>query len=328
MNKKISIAVGAAAFAALGGVAVAADLNIINNTENYADPGNATGFLPIFVDECSATANATSTSSGTVTMMQAMSTTGVAACAAHGNHAMAGAAAGTFFAGVEFVVPFNNTENSGYSTLLDPGFDNGLFNTDGTSYFSGLNLGWSTIADADANLGGTPDIPMGMPTTASANQRNEWIDQIVVGYVISTDAGTGAVELKQNFRSELSWVGGASDVSLAKVAVDQRLEQQVNLLDPGVAFEASRQTFQQAIGTLGGSATTQPDTTPGTENGLAQLVSQDIEGYLFSCLNCDTPSLIASGGSHAWTPTNAGDYSFVPYTSQWHSVPSIVHAPN
>ncbi|MDH5528014.1 MAG: hypothetical protein OEY97_11990 [Nitrospirota bacterium] len=321
ISRHLSIAMGAAAAAAISGGATAADLGTVNGTASYADPAVAASFLPAFLASCAAPAGGTSTASDTITMHMAGP-----ACSAHGNRALMAAAEGRFFQGAAFVVPFGNTENSGYSTLTDPGFDNGLFDAVTGSYFNGLNLAWVTQADADRNQGGSPSLPMGAPTTTTANQRTEWVDQLLLGYVTSIDTnGVPDDRLNQEFASGLSWMGGLDPAS-AKAVIDQRLAQQVAL--GGEALQASRQTFQQAIRTLssGSSATTSPDLAMGNATDLAQMVAQDVEGYLFSCLNCDTAARIGSGGSHAFAPAD-WEYAFVPYVSNWNTVPTITRPP-
>ncbi|MDH5528287.1 MAG: hypothetical protein OEY97_13405 [Nitrospirota bacterium] len=153
--------------------------------------------------------------------------------------------------------------------------------------------------------------------------REQWIDQTVVGYVTSLDKDTGAKELTQNFRSQITFEPVTPIGPDLLTYVDQRLEQSVEL---GQAqFTAERQTFQQAFQVQSRLVAFQNPVSL----QWGQLVSQDVEGYLFTCVNCDTPELIASGGSHAFDPYVTTDQiTFIPYTSQWHSVPSIVHAPN
>ncbi|MDH5525882.1 MAG: hypothetical protein OEY97_01075 [Nitrospirota bacterium] len=153
--------------------------------------------------------------------------------------------------------------------------------------------------------------------------RDHWIDQTVVGYVTSLDKDTAAEELTQNFRSQVSFDTDPLPISTINYThVDQRLEQSVVL---GMAeFEASRQTFQQAFQT---TAMADFFWSP-VSRDVSQLVSQDVEGYLFSCFNCDTPELVASGGSHAFDPwLTADEITFIPYSSSWHTVPTFTHAP-
>lgn len=156
------------------------------------------------------------------------------------------------------------------------------------------------------------------------SNRDMWIDQTVVGYVTSLDKDTAAEELAQNFSSQITFDVPPTDIStLNYTLLDQRLDQSVEL---GQAeFEASRQTFQQAFRSR--SADNFYFGTP-VDYDASQLVSQDVEGYLFSCMNCDTPELVGSGGSHAFLPPLTSDQiDFIPYWSNWHTVPTITHAP-
>jgi hypothetical protein len=349
MNRKISIAIGTAAAVAFTGAAMASDLVTINSSEGYTAIGSE-AFLPGFLrNDCghqdgSATYGFISGS-----------------CPEHGQTMVSLAANGGFWTGGDAVPVHENNEASGYQMLYGIGdaFDNGLFRTDGTSYFSGLTLGWDTVGDA---LNNGPDLPMGAPTTSGANEREQWIDQTVIGYVetkLDTDGnqgngGEGPTTLAQNFRTSLTFTGGETDITLASNHIDQRLEQMVELTlgsnnpngttgEPGNAneFEASRQTLQMAFALdaasnpagdggagLGSGTTTDPDQNNeahGPEQ-QGQLVSQDVEGFFFSCMNCDTAQLELAGTAHAFTPIGI-DAHFMPYVAGWQTVPTVVHAP-
>lgn len=175
-----------------------------------------------------------------------------------------------------------------------------------------------------------PFNPMGDPVWGVA-QNDGWIDQTVVGYIESLDA-EGKANLQQNMRSQVNHrvapPGSVDpqfpqDVSGWWVAnVDQRMEQDLTLADGGLAFEASRQTLQMAF------AADQIDYLTGvvpqsnTVNGrIGQLVTQDIEGWFYSCLNCDSTS---NGVSHAFTPQTQ-NVTFMPYSNTWRDLPSISH---
>ncbi|MDH4229289.1 MAG: hypothetical protein OEW11_06005 [Nitrospirota bacterium] len=58
---------------------------------------------------------------------------------------------------------------------------------------------------------------------------------------------------------------------------------------------------------------------------LRFLYSQSVEGYLFTCMDCDTNQLLAAGASHDFQPF-LDPPVFQPYHTAWHNVPSIVHA--
>jgi len=336
MNKKITVAVGAAAAVAMGGVAFASNIYTINASEGYIAGAGAV-FLPKFItEECGALAGGNSTQSGVNNGSNPIpgATSG---CANHG-HEVAALGASMGLLGMPYVPAFNNTEASGYIlSASDVAFDNGLFSRTNVAatgrnvnYFSQLDNAWTGTYGDSGTV--TPDQAIGA-NLSTDGVRDKWIDQTVVGYVVSKNVNVtsttaqavlGGDALRQNMRSQLSWLGGTT--ATATVVIDQRLEQSVALGQ--AAFEASMQTLQQAIQTNGGSVSINPDSTPGTvANGkIAQLISQDVEGYLFSCMNCDTAQLLATGVTHAFNPADVG--AFIPYHTAWHAVPTIVHAPN
>jgi len=156
---------------------------------------------------------------------------------------------------------------------------------------------------------------------------DQWIDQTVVGYVQAWEALGGDNHFAQNFRSQLNFDHSvALNIGTGRI-VDQRFEQSVELSgafttaggDPtdsvGAAntdFDAGRQTTQQAFLGIGGVA-----------GAFGQMVSQDVQGYLMTCLNCDSPD---AGVSHAFQPPDQG-LALMSYQSGWDVVPTIVHAP-
>jgi len=360
MNRKISIAVGTAAAVAFAGAAMASDLVTINSSEGYTAVGSE-AFMPGFLRaDCGHQPGAPGGGSPGDATYGFLSGN----CSGHGEVNVGNAAGltgpdnGNFWTGGDSVpAPTGNDEASGYTMLHGQGdaFDNGLFRTDSTSYFSGLNLGWYTIGDAVA----VPDAPMGAATGPTSSAREFWIDQTVIGYVetkLDTDSnqangGEGDTTLAQNFRASITQVG-STDLNLVKNHIDQRLEQMVELTlgsnnipngttgAPGNAnqFEASRQTLQMAFaldagGTATGGAgfgpnnTTDPDqNNQAHEESQGQLVSQDIEGFFFSCINCDTSLLEGTDGAHAFTP-EAIDAHYMPYVAGWQTVPTVTHAP-
>jgi hypothetical protein len=360
MNRKISIAVGTAAAVAFAGAAMASDLVTINSSEGYTQVGSE-AFMPHFLrDDCGHQPGAPGGGSPGDDTYSFLSGN----CSGHGEVNVGNAAGLTggdnsnYWTGGDSVPnPAANDEASGYTMLDGQGdaFDNGLFNTGNTSFFTGLSLGWNSLADALA----MPDAPMGVATGATSNAREFWIDQTVIGYVetkLDTDSnqgngGEGPTTLAQNFRSSLTFTG-STDLSAVSNHIDQRLEQMVELTlgsnnipngttgAPGNAneFEASRQTLQMAFaldagGTVGGGAgfeennTTQPDmNNEAHEESQGQLVAQDIEGFFFSCINCDTQALIGAGAAHAFTP-EAIDAHYMPYVAGWQTVPTVTHAP-
>jgi len=333
MNRKVSIAVGVAAAVVFSGAAYANNTQTINNTDGYVPLSIARNFVPAFVTTMC-------TGSGGGTGLAVVGDTGN--CNAHGLSAVAAAAGvdigfGTpgYFGNPNMVPVFDTAvymagmEHSGYK--LGMPFSNGLFSTaeggairDGrASYFDGLMNAWTSLADAQTS--GTRPIGIG-ELAGDHTQRDLWIDQTVVGYVTSL----GFQDLSNfdlNMRSQLSWNG--SDLITSLAHIDQRLEQDLTLDDHGTAFDAMRQTLQMAFAADSDTgATTNPNGLPGgsihgVNGGLGQLVTQDVMGWFFSCINCDTPELGTTG--HAFEPMDQ-IYTFMPYTSTWRSVPSIIHA--
>ncbi|MBI5138050.1 MAG: hypothetical protein HZA24_12040 [Nitrospirae bacterium] len=147
----------------------------------------------------------------------------------------------------------------------------------------------------------------------NCDARDAWMDQVVVGYIEAWASLGGSQNFAENFRSQVNYSGTALN-ALTEVITDFRLEQTDAL--GGTAFNGSRQTFQQAMATI---STSGLGTTQG--NNWGQLVTQDVEGWLYSCLNCDSET---NNVTHAFTPIDMG-MSFMPYTNTWRDLPSISH---
>jgi len=181
-----------------------------------------------------------------------------------------------------------------------------------------------------------PDV-CGTQQNALINQtncknRDEWMNQIVTGYVDAWDSLGGDRHFAENFRSQVGYSPLYTVLtSGTEVLTDFRLEQSVELSgafttrasDPGDTITpgdnldgiAGRQTFQQAFQALSGPL-------GGLVVDTGQLVSQDIQGYFMSCLHCESPEL---GISHAFQP-EPDVLEFMPYQSGWDVVPTVVHA--
>jgi hypothetical protein len=330
MNRKVSVAAGVAAAVAFTGVAYASDTVTINESEQYVEaPSNfmPTGFL---LGDCSAALKGTTGD-----------------CNAHGAEMPVMAANGEYFTAGVAIPPTFGGEASGYLNAQAEGaFDNGLFRSDGTSYWTGLVLGWNTITDAIAEAGTAQGTH---PLGGFSSGHDFWFDQVSVGYVQTsvdldsdpTNGGEGDVTLAQNMRSSTRFAPG-TDLESVENLIDQRLEQMVELSTGSnfntdgsftdsnpFLFEASRQTIQMAFGvTSGPNDTTDPTVNEGGGNATVpdwgELVSQDVEGFFFSCINCDTPALIASGVSHAFTPADL-DARYMDYEAGWNIVPTVYH---
>lgn len=355
MNKKVSIAVGVAAALAFTGTAMANNTQTINSSEDYVDVSIAAAFVPLFVtNDCSAAIGGTGNCNdhGAVNAANAAGTTIVF------SSGLTESNAGVFNNSDVMPVLTLDTWSGGIQHAAwknAPPFSNGLMSfdrADGTSYFAGLDITWTGYTQP---AGGASEQPLGAPILPKGGEsvRDEWVDQTVVGYIESRavatvtggaaspgTVGTGAVNYEQNFRSQLSWIGTALPGATSTFAhIDQRLEQDLTLDDSGLAFEASRQTLQSAFAVNSNTGTsTDPeglasggsgvegaiDTDPaghaGT-SGIGQLVTQDVEGWFYSCLNCDST---ANGVSHAFTPFEQ-HLTFMPYTNTWRDLPSISH---
>jgi hypothetical protein len=177
------------------------------------------------------------------------------------------------------------------------------------------------------------------PSLANCQSRDRWLDQAVAGYVQSWESLGGDLHFAQNFRSQVGYDGTAQSVEPnTEVWTDFRMQQSLELSgafttaasDPGDLTTpgdnldgiAGRQTFEQAIATES-LANFGFLRSPGS---IGQLVSQDVEGYLFTCLNCDTPDLVASGAAHAFEPDKL-DLTFMEYDAGWNQVPTVAHGP-
>jgi hypothetical protein len=201
------------------------------------------------------------------------------------------------------------------------------------------SLPFSTIADlwiATSGLFTTDQIDAYLPdpcggadgtvSTANCDNHDEWIDQIVTGYVEAWASLGGDDHFAQNFRSQMDFDQTVPLTIGTGRIVDQRIEQSAELSgaftsvgsDPGDLitpgdnqdFIAGRQTFQQAIQSLGGVA-----------SQIGQLTSQDVMGFLLECMNCDQ---LPDGNMHAFTPAELSLY-YQPYVGGWNVVPTIVH---
>ncbi len=192
----------------------------------------------------------------------------------------------------------------------------GVFNTCGLIsdeiraiiYLAGNLPGGLTAPCGSAGTGGL--------TANGCDARDQWVDQVVVGYIESFDDPNNptATLLKQNFRSQVFQDQSNALTPATETLIDFRMEQEVALGQ--TAFEASRQTLQQSMATVSGSGA-------GTIQGhnWGQLITQDVEGWFYSCLNCDST---VNNVSHAFTPILQG-MTFMPYTSTWRDLPSISH---
>jgi hypothetical protein len=336
MNRKVTFAVGTAAAVAFTGVASASDMLTINDTNGYVGASVSAAFIPWVIGECNAPAGGTST----------------IGCPDHG-YALVTQAAGdplnigepNYFTGGDAVPLAVFTPNASWSTVGPTGdnpFMSGIFREDGTSYFSGLGYACDTPAEAIANnclgMGG----PANIAPAAQVTRQQEWVDQTLVGYVESIrdangddqpDAG-GDVTLAQNFRVQFNMGGTFTTNATETSHIDQRLEQMVELdgatgqmdnmdapVAGGLGTDASRQTIQQAFGVNAVSSGNPTADGGGGHFMLGQLVAQDIEGFFFSCISCDSD---INPGDHAVTPSLI-EVRYQPYLTGWDVVPTIIH---
>lgn len=255
--------------------------------------------------------------------------------------------------GTEFVPQYDSSPTSGYRL---PNSMNAFasLNQDGTAgdqNSASLPTAWTSQLVYDG------DLPLTAPTSIAGatdlRKRDEWVDQILIGYIATGD------NFAMNFRSSLTFgddtynpdskgstidrsadgsefpANGAdfkrsedclTDIAACATIIDQRLEQgdtdmenyydnarhaagdadlyTNNLLAP-VGSERLMSAFQQtfsAVGNVGNmtSTTGDLDNTGGTSpNGFedfaesstarrqAQNVEQNMEGFFYSCLNCN-----------------------------------------
>jgi hypothetical protein len=166
--------------------------------------------------------------------------------------------------------------------------------------------------------------------------RDQWVDQTVSGYIEAWGILGGDAHFAENFRSQIGYNPAAAILDSGTLtATDQRIQQSVELSgaftteasDPGDAISpanlddvAGRQTFEQAMRTLSHPS------LEGINVDFDQMVSQDVNGYFLSCLNCDTATTEALNQEHAFTPAKL-DLTFMPYAAGWQTVPTVIHAP-
>jgi hypothetical protein len=279
--RRITLSIIAIAILTLvGGMAFADDTFTVNGSEQEGAQGTAlvNKYAAFAVVECSGTAGL---SGGN--------------CNDHGMAAISAWIDGTFMAaGGEFVPDYNNNVNSGFTPQMqDMAFGVG----------KGLPSAWLSQAVANTYI-----VPWGTAGTSWT----DWVDQIAIGYVASSD-------FAQNFRVQFAngndWNretgeivrSGAciTDGRTCNSLIDQRLEQ-------GDADQSqdgeSKQAFQQAFGaTAAPSRSSNPtvsylggDNGTGSggnnEVGLAQNVEQSGEGFFYSCMNCSL------NNEHSFTP--------------------------
>ncbi|MBI5137372.1 MAG: hypothetical protein HZA24_08580 [Nitrospirae bacterium] len=343
MNSKLASAVGAAAAAAVAfaGSAMANNTQTINNSNGYVDLGVAAAFVPAFLtDHCTSAIGSNTGNCNEWGSIAAGNASGASIIVLPGGGTQA--AAGYFnnpdmMPILDMAAWANGIENAAWNNAAP--FSSGLMSwdrSDGSSYFAGLTLGWTGYSDAASGIR-----PMGAPVMPGGGEsvREQWIDQTVVGYIESL-ATLGGSNLDENFRSQLSWIGTALPGTLATYAhIDQRLEQDLTLDETGLAFEASRQTLQLAFAVNSNTgATTDPNGLGAGGSGLAggigsdpvgfngtsgigQLVTQDVQGWFYSCLNCEST---LNNVSHAFTPFDQS-MTFMPYDNTWRNLPSIAH---
>lgn len=232
---------------------------------------------------------------------------GVQACQNHGKNAISAWINGTAFSTgsleSKFVPSFGNTSDSGYK--INSVFGVGM----------GMPSAWLTT------LKSSPENAESPITAPSLEERNQWVDQIVIGYTASNSS-----PFAQNFRSQLTFgtsvdpISGeitrdpdcTANISICSALLDQRLEQG----DPDMEDKVNnsdnqniKNAFQQSFAGISGPNLRAdprngmtPDAcvqTPGQDYGCAQKIGQNIEqtaeGFFYSCLNCN------QNNEHAFT---------------------------
>lgn len=349
----IAIAVGVVVSVCPVKTGNAANTQSVNTSEGYVSMPTANAFVTAFVNEgCQNMAGSTAPGPGCGVQAQYAVT---AAAGLTGAVNPGGATINQYFANANLMPVLDGSvfsagmQNSGWNNAVP--FANGIFdvldvtngirdntatgNTTALAYFSGLMNSWSNAAAA-ATAG---DRPIGAPTRgafgATVTERQLWIDQTVVAYIVSTtgtDGLTGTDDFIQNFQTQLAWSG--SDLATSLAQTDGRLEQQVALdTVNGIPFIATQQTLQSAVQTLGTLPNTTPDPSVGSgaaaplPNGagvaVGQLVSQDIEGWFLTCVNCDSSSVPTALHFGALPLVR-----FQPYGNEFLRTPTIIHGTN
>jgi hypothetical protein len=272
--RRITLSIVAMAILALvGGMAFADDTFTVNGSEQEGAQGTAlvNKYVPFAVAECTGTAGL---SGGD--------------CNTHGEAAISAWLDNTFFSETdEFVPAYNNTVNSGFTAQMqDAAFGVGW----------GLPSAWLSQAVAD-----TYPAAWG----AAGDTWTDWVDQIAIGYVASSD-------FAQNFRVQFAngndWNRETGEIvregtcitdgRTCNALIDQRLEQ--GDADQDGTGE-SKQAFQQSFGaTAAPSRSTNPTVSyndaTNSEVGIGQNVEQSGEGFFYSCMNCNLTN------EHAFTP--------------------------
>lgn len=284
----------------MGSTAMASETYTINASEMYK---NGDAFVHKFATEdCTAS----------------VSTMGT--CNEHGMHAVMKWANDTFFDGMG---------DSSLGTGMVPGYDasagggydlSGNFNAFATvdSPTSGQLLSLSLPADWVAALRTNGSAPLTAPTSINnvteMEEREMFIDQILIGYVETGDS------FAMNFRTQLTFgdsnynprmdadnftrtdCAGAMMAANCATIIDQRLEQgdtdMENLIGDGNygGDAASSQgderiisAFQQnfsAVGNVGNVSNTNTEGMGGMGMTQDQNIEQNMEGYFYSCMNC------------------------------------------
>ena len=173
---------------------------------------------------------------------------------------------------------------------------------------------------------------------AAASYMNDW-------NLMQTDEGTrtydNAMNLAVSSRSpqRISCAGStnpdcASTIGLTNPTVDPFWGESVDSRDgfgEAIKDALTGEIIHDYTGDFGFARDVAQNTT-GTGQGIATwsnmsfMYVQSVEGYLSTCMNCDSPDLLASGVTHAWDHY-VDEPWFQDYTSSWNVVPTVVHAP-
>ncbi|MFQ5456493.1 MAG: hypothetical protein ACE5EA_09890 [Nitrospirota bacterium] len=289
MKKTIIMAIATLTVISLiGGSVYAGDTFTVNSTEGNGKQGTQlrNAYVP-FMNMCTVSSNGITGGN----------------CTTHGKNSISAWIAGTFFDTTgEYVPQFDDTEGSGFTSQLQKS---------AFAVGQGLPSAWLTVL-----INTAPDSPLTTDAFDSGDlNRTEWVDQIVIKYSASSN-------FVQNFRSQISF-GDSVDASNGQInrsatcatsvekclaLIDQRLEQGDQRLESGNTIEDLRYAFQQAFAATSGiNLTTDPDggtsnatVNRGEETGMGQNIEQNMEGYFYSCLNCNGAA--GPDSSHAFSP--------------------------
>lgn len=293
-------------------VAVAMNINISIASETYT-VNTSPGYLPLqesFVHDFATSDGVLSACTASIDSTGDCDSWGAASVSAWIND--------TFFAGMgdgsvstSFVAGYDARANSGYqlpatfntfSTLDNP--------TQGELLSTSLPADWVTALRVE----GEGSSPLTAPNSTTSikgednpNQRETYIDQIVIGYISTGD------NFAMNFRASLTFgdsnynpsssydgenfkrdLDCKDDHESCATILDQTLEQGDTDMEAKADGKSSKRVlsaFQQTFSAVGNAGNVSSSATDSVGAGQAKHLSQNIEfaaSFFYSCMNCGT----------------------------------------